>query len=51
MLNGEMVQDVDQSKIDEIKDKPLCGYVSVQNHGKTIDFRNLRLKQLRADAK
>jgi hypothetical protein len=47
-LNGERVQDVDQSKIDEIKDKPLCGYVSVQNHGKTIDFRNLRLKDLRS---
>ena len=46
-LNGEVVQDVDQSTIDEIKDKPLCGYVSVQNHGKTIDFRNLRIKELR----
>jgi hypothetical protein len=48
-LNGEVVQDVDQSTIGEIKDKPLCGYVSVQNHGKTIDFRNLRLKNLRSD--
>jgi hypothetical protein len=45
-LNGELVQDVDQSTIEEIKNKPLCGYVSVQNHGKTIDFRNLRIKEL-----
>ena len=46
-LNGELVQDIDQSTIDEIKDKPLCGYISVQNHGKMIDFRNLRIKSLK----
>jgi len=45
-LNGEVVQDVDQSTIKEIKDKPLKGYVSVQNHGKAIEFKNLRLKLL-----
>jgi hypothetical protein len=45
-LNGEVVQDVDQSKIDTIKDKPLKGYVSVQNHGKAIEFKNLKLKVL-----
>ena len=48
-LNGELVQDADQSTIDEIKRKPLCGYISVQNHGKTIDFRNLRIKEIKAD--
>jgi hypothetical protein len=48
-LNGDVVQDVDQSTIEEIKDKPLCGYVSVQNHGKTIDFRNLWLKDHKKD--
>lgn len=45
-LNGEVVQDVDQSTIKEIKDKPLKGYVSVQNHGKAIEFKNLKLKLL-----
>ena len=45
-LNGETVQDVDQSKIEAIKNKPLCGYISLQNHGKTIEWRNLRLKEL-----
>lgn len=45
-LNDEVVQDVDQSKIDAIKDKPLKGYVSVQNHGKAVEFKNLRLKVL-----
>jgi hypothetical protein len=44
-LNGDVVLNIDQSKIDEIKNKPLCGYVSVQNHGKTIDFRNLWLTE------
>ena len=46
VLNGQTVQDVDQSASNSIKDKPLCGYVSVQNHGKTIDFRKLRIKEL-----
>jgi len=45
-LNDEVVQDVDQSTIKEIKDKPLKGYVSVQNHGKAIEFKNLKLKAL-----
>jgi hypothetical protein len=45
-LNEELIQDVDQSTIDEIKNKPLCGYVSVQNHGKEIDFRNLWAREL-----
>lgn len=45
-LNGEVVQDVDQSTIKEIKDKPLKGYVSVQNHGKAVEFKNLKLKPL-----
>ncbi len=45
-LNGEVVQDVDQSTIDSIKNKPLKGYVSVQNHGKAVEFKNLKLKLL-----
>ncbi len=45
-INGRQVQDVDQSKIAEIKDKPLCGYVCLQNHGSPCVFRNLKLKAL-----
>ena len=48
MLNGRPVQDVDQSKIAEIKDKPLCGYVCLQNHGSPVAFRNVRLKTIKA---
>lgn len=47
-LNGQVIQDVDQSTIAAIKDKPLKGYFSVQNHGKQIEFRNIRLKDLAA---
>jgi Domain of Unknown Function (DUF1080) len=48
VINGQQVQDVDQSKIAEIKDKPLCGYVCLQNHGSHVAFRNLRLKTIKA---
>jgi hypothetical protein len=45
-LNGQIVQDVDQSTVAAIKDKPLSGYVSLQCHGKPIEFRNVRLRRL-----
>ncbi|NIL97306.1 MAG: DUF1080 domain-containing protein [Planctomycetales bacterium] len=45
-LNGKVVQDVDQSTDPQIKDKPTQGYISLQNHGKPIDFRNVTLRQL-----
>ena len=43
-LNGQVVQDVDQSMVATIKDKPLAGYVSLQCHGKPIEFRDVRLR-------
>jgi hypothetical protein len=45
-LNEQVIHDLDQTTIEEIKDKPLAGYFSVQNHGKLIDFRNIKLKEL-----
>ena len=47
-LNDQVILDVNQSKIDEIKDKPLKGYVCLQNHGGKIDFKNLRIKEIKA---
>lgn len=47
-LNGQLVQDVDQTKIPGISPRPLSGYLSLQNHGGSIEFRNLRLKELAA---
>jgi hypothetical protein len=46
-LNGEVVQDVDQSTIDEIKTKPLSGYLSLQCHGSAVAFRNLKIVDLK----
>ncbi len=45
-LNGQVVQDVDQTKIDAIKGRSRCGYISLQNHGHGIEFRGIRLKEL-----
>ena len=45
-MNGQVIHDVDQSQIDKIKDKPLRGYFCVQNHGRKIEYRKLRLKEL-----
>jgi hypothetical protein len=47
-LNGEEIIKVDQRTIDEIKNKPLKGYVCLQNHGKKIEFRNLRIREIKA---
>ena len=46
-LNGQTVQDFDQTSIPKTADKPLSGYLSLQNHGGAIVFRNIRLKELR----
>ncbi|MEX2185213.1 MAG: DUF1080 domain-containing protein [Pirellulales bacterium] len=45
-LNDVAVQDVDQSTIDEIKNKPLSGYLSLQCHGSVVAFRNLKVVDL-----
>jgi len=46
-MNGKDVLNVDQTTIPEIKDKPLSGYVCVQAHSKQVEFRNLRIKELK----
>ncbi len=45
-LNGQTIHDLDQTKLDAIKDKPLSGYVSLQSHTRAIDFRHPRLQEL-----
>lgn len=42
-LNGEEIVDVDQTEHEEIRDKPLRGYLLLQNHGSVAEFRNLKL--------
>jgi hypothetical protein len=46
VLNGQVIQDIDQTTIDEIKDKPLSGYFCLQSHTKKIEFRKVQLKEL-----
>lgn len=45
-LNDKVIQDVDQSTIEEIKNKPLSGYISLQSHSNRVEFRNPRFKDL-----
>jgi hypothetical protein len=46
-LNGQEVIDVDQTTVPTAKNKPLKGYVCLQNHGSPIDFRNLRVREIK----
>ena len=43
-LNGEQIVDVDQQKMEALRQKPLEGCVCLQNHGGTIEFRELRVR-------
>ena len=45
-MNGKEVLNADQSTIDEIKKKPLSGFVCIQSHSKQVEFRNLRIRDL-----
>lgn len=46
VLNDQLIQDVNQSAVAAIKEKSLKGFISLQNHGKLIDFRKVQLQEL-----
>jgi hypothetical protein len=46
-INGKRVIDVDQTTIPEIKSKPLTGYVCLQSHSKQVEFRRVRVKEIK----
>lgn len=46
-LNGKEIIDVDQTTVEALKQKPLKGYVCLQNHGGTIAFRNVRIREIK----
>lgn len=46
VLNGRTIQDLDQREVDAIRDKPLRGYVCLQNHGGSIAFRSVEIREL-----
>jgi len=45
-MNGQVIHDLDQTKIKPIENKPLAGYFCVQDHGRRIEYRHIRLKEL-----
>ena len=45
VLNGRVIQDVDQENVPQIRTKPLSGFFSLQNHGGPARFRNLRVRR------
>lgn len=49
-INGQEVLDVDQSAIEEIKNKPLKGYICLQSHTRKVEFRNVRIREIKAPA-
>jgi hypothetical protein len=49
-INGQQVLDVDQSTIPQIKDKPLKGYVCLQSHTRKVEFRNVRIREIKEPA-
>lgn len=49
-LNGQRIQDVDQKAVETIKNKPLRGFVCLQNHGRPVSFRHVRIKELSSTA-
>jgi len=46
VFNGKVLHDLDQTTIEEIKNKPLEGYFCLQDHGSKVWFRNVRIKEL-----
>jgi hypothetical protein len=45
-LNGDLVVDVDQRQVASLREKPLQGYVCLQNHGGNIDFRAVSIREI-----
>jgi hypothetical protein len=46
-FNGTDTLTFDQSKDEKLKTKPLSGYVSLQSHSKQVEFRSVRIKDLK----
>jgi hypothetical protein len=43
-MNGIVIHDFDQNEEASVADKPLSGFLSLQNHGGEILFRNIELE-------
>ena len=47
LIDRHVVQNVDFTKEPKLADRPLEGFLSLQNHGHEIEFRNVRLRVVR----
>ena len=45
-LNGELVQDLNCEEHELLRFKPRLGYIGLQDRGKPVHFRNVRIKRL-----
>jgi hypothetical protein len=45
-INGQEVMDFDQTTVEELKNKPLKGFVCLQSHTLPVEFRNVRIRDL-----
>jgi Domain of Unknown Function (DUF1080) len=45
-MNGKLILDIDQSTINELRNKPLKGSICLQSHTFQADFRNLTIRDL-----
>ena len=60
-MNGQEILDADQSILADLKgkpakapapkDKPLRGYLSLQSHSGTVEFRKVEVRELTRDGK
>jgi hypothetical protein len=45
-LNGELIIDLDQQTLESLRQKPLKGYLCLQNHGGNIEFASIRVREI-----
>jgi hypothetical protein len=60
-MNGQLILDADQTKLADIKkpagaaaaptpkDKPLAGYVALQSHSGLVEFRKVRVREMKSE--
>jgi hypothetical protein len=46
MINGEVLTDASMDDYRQLENRPRTGRLALQNHGSTLEFRNIRMKRL-----
>jgi hypothetical protein len=45
-MNGNKAASADPSQLAELRNRPLRGYIGLQNHGSSIEYRKIEIKEL-----